>query len=54
MEETDNDNEIFKISRHAVNELIKYDKKIENKANINISNALKKIEKGNNIWKYIG
>ena len=49
-----NDNEIFKISRHAVNELIKYDKKIENKANINISNALKKIEKGNNIWKYIG
>jgi RecG-like helicase len=49
-----NDNEIFKISKHAVNELIKYDKKIENKANINISNALKKIEKGNNIWKYIG
>ena len=49
-----NDNEIFKISRHAVNELIKYDKKIENKSNINISNALKKIEKGNNIWKYIG
>ena len=49
-----NDNEIFKISRHAVNELIKYDIKIENKANINISNALKKIEKGNNIWKYIG